>query len=146
MINMKLLAGEARDKGYDKDPRTQEEVRSVLRDAMLKDARKGAPTPADLSADEVRAYYDAHRADFRDPERRRVSVIVLASEPAANAVLDQAKHGLSAADWGALVRSKSIDPSAKVNGSRAASGKWMADDIENELLTLADPDAHSCTR
>jgi peptidyl-prolyl cis-trans isomerase C len=115
MINMKLLAGEARDKGYDKDPRTQEEVRSVLRDAMLKDARKGASTPADLSADEVHAYYDAHRADFRDPERRRVSVVVLASEAAANAVLDQAKHGLSAADWGALVRSKSIDPSAKVN-------------------------------
>jgi DNA-directed RNA polymerase subunit F len=115
MINSRLLAQEARDKGYDKDPRTQEELRSVLRDAMLKDARKGAPLPADLPADQVHAYYDAHRAEFRDPERRRVSVIVTATLPAAQAVLDQAKKGLSAAAWGALVRSKSIDPSAKVN-------------------------------
>ena len=115
MINVKLLAQEARDKGYDKDPRTQEELRAVLRDAMLKEARKGAPMPADIPADEVRAYYDAHRSEFRDPERRRVSVIVLGSEAAAQAVLDQAKKGLSAAEWGALVRAKSVDPSAKAN-------------------------------
>jgi peptidyl-prolyl cis-trans isomerase C len=115
MINVKLLAEEAHDKGYDKDPRTQEELRAVLRDAMLKEARKGAPAPADIPADEVRAYYDAHRAEFRDPERRRVSAIVLGNEAAARAVLDQAKKGLSAAEWGTLVRTKSVDPSAKVN-------------------------------
>jgi peptidyl-prolyl cis-trans isomerase C len=115
MINVKLLAQEAHDKGYDKDPRTQEELRSVLRDAMLKDARKGAPLPADLPADEVHAYYDAHRAEFRDPERRRISAIVLGTEAAAQPVLDQAKRGLSAADWGALVKAKSVDPSAKAN-------------------------------
>jgi peptidyl-prolyl cis-trans isomerase C len=115
MINIKLLAQEARDKGYDKDPRTQEEMRSVLRDAMLKEARKGAPQPADIPADEVRAYYDAHRDEFRDPERRRFSAIVLGNETAAQAVLDEAKKGLSAADWGALVRAKSVDPGAKSN-------------------------------
>lgn len=115
MINIKLLAQEARDKGYDKEPRTQEELRSVLRDAMLKEARKGAPMPADIAADEVHAYYDAHRDEFRDPERRRVSAIILPTESAAQAVLDQAKKGLSAADWGALVRAKSVDPSAKAN-------------------------------
>ena len=115
MINVKLLAQEAHDKGYDKDPRTQEELRAVLRDAMLKDARKGAPAPAEIAADEVRAYYDAHRGEFRDPERRRISAIVLGAEAPAQNVLDQAKKGLSAADWGALVRSKSIDPAAKAN-------------------------------
>jgi peptidyl-prolyl cis-trans isomerase C len=115
MINVKLLAQEAHDKGYDKDPKTQEELRTVLRDAMLKEARKGAPLPADLPADEVRAYYEAHRAEFRDPERRRISAVVLPTEAAALPVLEQARKGLSAADWGALVRAKSVDPSAKVN-------------------------------
>ena len=117
MINIKLLAQEARDKGYDKDPRTQQELRSVLRDAMLKEARKGAPMPVDISPDEVKAYYDSHRADFRDPERRRVSAVVLASPAAAQAVLDQARAGtgLTAAQWGELVKAKSIDPSAKAN-------------------------------
>ena len=115
MINIKLLAQEARDKGYDKDPRTQQELRSVLRDAMLKEARKNAPMPADIPAADVQAYYDAHRADFRDPERRRVSAIVLPALPAAQAVLEQAQKGLTAAEWGELVRAKSTDATAKAN-------------------------------
>jgi DNA-directed RNA polymerase subunit F len=115
MINIKLLAAEARDKGYDKDPRTQEELRAVLRDAMLKEARKGAPMPAEIPADEVKAYYDSHRGEFRDPERRRVSAIVLPTAAAAQAVLDQVKGGVTAEQWGNLVRTKSIDVGAKAN-------------------------------
>ena len=113
MINVELLAQEARDKGYDKDPQTQQEVRAVLRDAMLREARKSAPKPDDITADEVKAYFDAHRAEYHDPERRRVSAIVVANDAAANAVIDQAKKGLTAAQWGDLVQAKSIDPSAK---------------------------------
>jgi len=62
MINIELLAQEARDKGYDKDPQTQQEVRAVLRDALLKEARSTAAKPADIPSDEVKAYFDAHRA------------------------------------------------------------------------------------
>jgi DNA-directed RNA polymerase subunit F len=115
MINARLLADEAIEKGYDKDPKTQEDLRTVLRDAMLKEARKGAPQPGELPADEVHAYFDAHKDDFRDPERRRVSAIVLDSFPAAQAVLDQVKKGATAQAWGALVRAKSTDPAAKAN-------------------------------
>jgi DNA-directed RNA polymerase subunit F len=119
MINVELMADEAREKGYDKDPRTQQEIRAVLRDALLNEARKTAPKPQDVAPDEVQAYYDAHRADYRDPERRRVSVVALATAAAANAVLDQAKKGLTAAQWGELVRSKSVDPGAKGAGPNA---------------------------
>ncbi len=115
MINVELLAQEARDKGYDKDPQTQQEVRAVLRDALLRDARQSAPKPADISEDEVKAYFDAHRADYHDPERRRLSAVVVANDAAASAVLDQAKKGLTAAQWGDLVHSKSIDVLAKEN-------------------------------
>jgi len=129
MINVELMADEAREKGYDKDPRTQQEIRAVLRDALLKEARKTAPKPQDIAPDEVQAYYDAHRADYRDPERRRVSVVVLATAAAASAVLDQAKKGLTAAQWGELVRSKSTDPGAKGAGLNApvdlAGDLWM---------------------
>src|SRR5207253_5662402 len=72
MINVELLAEEARAKGYDKDPQTQEEIRGVLRDAMLAQARKGAPSAADIPLAEVQAYFDAHKDEYRDPERRRV--------------------------------------------------------------------------
>jgi DNA-directed RNA polymerase subunit F len=115
MINVELLATEAKVKGYDKDPVAQQELRAILRDAMLQEARKGAPTPAEIPEADVRGYFDAHRADYRDPERRRFSVIVLKDEASANAVLEQAKKGLTASQWGELVRAKSIDPQAKAN-------------------------------
>lgn len=118
MINVELLAREAQLKGYDKDPATQQEVRAILRDAMLKEARKGAPAPADVPEADVRAFFEAHKAEYRDPERRRASVIVLGTEAAASGVLEQAKKTVGAASatqWGEIVRARSIDPQAKAN-------------------------------
>jgi hypothetical protein len=115
MITVELLAFEATEKGYDKDPLAQQELRGVLRDAMLAEARKGAPTPADVPESEVRAWFDAHRAEYKDPERRRVSIVSLASDSEAQAVLAAAKKDPSPAAWGELVRSKSLDPQARAN-------------------------------
>jgi DNA-directed RNA polymerase subunit F len=115
MIEVQLLADEARAKGYDKDPVTQQELRAILRDAMLKEAHTGALGPNEIPEVEVRAYYDAHRADYRDPERRRLSLIVLKDEVTSKSVLSQAQKAPGAAQWGELVRNKSIDPQAKAN-------------------------------
>ncbi|MBX3228308.1 MAG: peptidyl-prolyl cis-trans isomerase [Labilithrix sp.] len=115
MITVELLAQEATEKGYDKDPLAQQELRAVLRDAMLAEARKGAPTPADVPESEVRAWYEAHRAEYKDPERRRVSAIVLGSEATAKEALAAAQKAATATEWGELVRSKSIDPQARAN-------------------------------
>jgi hypothetical protein len=114
MIDVTLLADEARERHYDDDPVAQQEIREILRDALLKKAREGATAPNDIPQEEVRAYYQAHRADFRDPERRRVSAIVLGSQAAAGATLEAARHATSV-QWGELVRGKSIDPSAHAN-------------------------------
>jgi peptidyl-prolyl cis-trans isomerase C len=112
MIDVMLLADLAREKGYDKDAITQQEIREILRDAMLRNARDGLAGPSEIPEVAVRAYYDAHRADFRDPERRRASAIVLSGESADIAVLDAAKKA-TALQWGGLVRAKSVDPRAK---------------------------------
>jgi peptidyl-prolyl cis-trans isomerase C len=114
MVDVVLLADEARDAGYDKDPLVEQEIREVLRDAYLQKAREGAPNPAEIPDQEVRAYYDAHKADFHDPERRRVSALVLTSAAAAGAALEAAKTA-TGTQWGDLVRAKSIDPQAKAN-------------------------------
>lgn len=115
MINVELLAAEAKAKGYDRDPLAEQEIRAILRDAVLAEAHKGAPAPNDVPEAEVRAYFDAHRADFRDPERRRISLIVLKTEAQATEVLPAARKATSAAEWGALVRQHSIDAQAKAN-------------------------------
>ena len=114
MINVALLAQEAKAKGYDKDPLAQEERRSILRDAMLAQARKGVPGPNEIPDAEVQAFFDAHRADYRDPERRRVSLIIVGDEASGKDVLDAALKA-TATQWGELVRKKSIDPQARAN-------------------------------
>jgi peptidyl-prolyl cis-trans isomerase C len=113
MIDIMLLADEAREQGYDKDPATQQEIREILRDAVLKQMREGVPPPSEIPEEEVRAYFEAHRGDFRDPERRRVSAIVLENEAAASAVLEGVKK--NPASWGASVRARSVDPQAKAD-------------------------------
>ena len=115
MITVELLAQEAKAKGYDKDPLAQQEIRAILRDAMLAEARKGAPQPQEIPDAEVRGFFDTHRAEYKDPERRRVSVVVAKDEAAGKEALAAAKKDIASAHWGEVVRTKSIDPQARAN-------------------------------
>jgi len=108
MIDVLLLADEARERGYDRDPEAQQQLREILRDAMLKKAREGAPGPDAIPAEQVRAYFEAHRGDFHDPERRRVSAIVLSTMAAAERTLEAARAA-DAGPWGDLVRARSVE-------------------------------------
>lgn len=112
LIDLELLAEEARRRGLDKQPETQERVRQMLRDELLAQVRASTPPPGDISEADARRYYDEHRDDFREPERRRVAHIALPNEAEAKAVLEKAQ-GASAAEWGKLVAEKSRDPRAK---------------------------------
>jgi parvulin-like peptidyl-prolyl isomerase len=112
LIDLELLAEEARRRGLDKEPETQERVRQMLRDELLSEVRASVPTPGDISEADARRYYDEHRDDFREPERRRVAHIALASEAEAKTVLDKALS-VSAAEWGKLVEAKSKDVRGK---------------------------------
>jgi peptidyl-prolyl cis-trans isomerase C len=128
MINVQLLADEAVAKGYDKEPGTQQEVRSILRSAMMEQAHSGAPMPNAISESEVQAYFEAHKDQYRDPERRKISVILLPDDANAAGVLDAAKKAPNSAKWGELVRTKSIDPGAKANAPIDLAGDygWVA--------------------
>lgn len=108
IIKAELLAGEARRRGLDERPEVEERIRQVLRDEVRARARAKLPAPASIPESEVRAYYDKHRAEFAEPERRRAAHIVLSDEPRARQVLAQAVAA-SAAEWGKLVRQHSRD-------------------------------------
>ncbi|HEY6560890.1 MAG TPA: peptidylprolyl isomerase [Polyangiaceae bacterium] len=108
IINAELLAGEARRRGLDKRPEVEERVRQVLRDEVQSLARAKLPAPASLPESEVRAYYDQHRSEFSEPERRRASHIVLSDERRARQALERAAAA-NATEWGKLVREYSLD-------------------------------------
>jgi parvulin-like peptidyl-prolyl isomerase len=112
IIDAELLAQDARKKKLDQDPETQQAIRQVLRDALLAEARQNVPPPADIPAEEVRAYFDAHRDDFREPERRRVAHIIVKDKESANKVLALAKKA-NAREWGDLFQHYSLDAPKK---------------------------------
>jgi hypothetical protein len=101
LVHLELLAQEAERRGLDKRPEVQEAIRQILRDAMLAKAREGLPAPADIPAAQIQAYYDANKEKFREPERRRVSAIVMGDEVKAKEILAEAKAATPAA-WGEL--------------------------------------------
>jgi parvulin-like peptidyl-prolyl isomerase len=131
LIDLELLAEEARRRGLDKQPETQESVRQMLRDELLSEVRASVPLPGDISEADARRYYDEHRDDFREPERRRVAHIALASETEAKAVLEKALS-VSAAEWGKLVDAKSKD-------ARGKPGAAMPPELAGDLGIVGPP-------
>jgi hypothetical protein len=125
MIEVELMSQEARRRGLDKAPETQERLRQILREQMLEDLRKSAPAPNDIPEPELRAYYDSHKDEFAEPERRRVAAIVLDSAALAKTVLAKALTATPAA-WGELVEQRSTQ-----RGGRAmpASPTELAGDL-----------------
>jgi peptidyl-prolyl cis-trans isomerase C len=112
IVDTELLAQDAKDKGLDKLPETQQAIRQILRDAMLAEARKDLPGPADIPEQDVRAHYESHRDDFREPARRRVAHIAVADRATAMTVLATAKQA-TLPQWGELVRKHSLDAQKK---------------------------------
>ncbi|MEO8901430.1 MAG: peptidyl-prolyl cis-trans isomerase [Polyangiaceae bacterium] len=112
IIQVELLAQEAKRRGLDKQPETQERLRQILKDELLRDVRRDAPAPGDVPDAEVHAYFDAHHDEFKEPERRRVAHLVVTNEAQAKAALVKAT-GASAAAWGKLVSDVSLDKPAK---------------------------------
>jgi hypothetical protein len=115
MIDTELLAQEAKRRGLDKRPDTQERLRQILRDALLEKARADLPPPAEIPEPEVRAYYEAHKTEFDDPERRRIADIVVGSRAQGETVLAKAKTA-KPAEWGKLVEQYSLDKSPSAAG------------------------------
>lgn len=112
LISVELLAQEAQRQKLDADPEVRLRLDEALRDEVLRDLHDRVPTPDALPMAEVRAYYDTHRAEFKEPERRRASAIVVNSEAKAKTLVEQA-NAADPTGWGELVRKHSIlrDPS-----------------------------------
>lgn len=116
MVDLELLAQEARRRGLDQKPETQERLRQLLREELLRQVRHEVPAPNDLPPADVRKYYDEHKAEFDEPERRRVAHISMANRAQAEALLQKAKTA-SAADWGKLVAENSLDKGSRALGA-----------------------------
>jgi peptidyl-prolyl cis-trans isomerase C len=119
IVRVELLATEARRRGLDRDPKTVERIRQVLRDEVLKRLRMKQPGPEAIPEAEVRAYYEQHREEFFEPERRRVAHIELRDRKLAQQVLEEALKA-SPKEWGQLVQRHSLDHPDQASGPQPA--------------------------
>jgi len=108
MIEIEVLAQEAERRGLDKDPEVQLRLQQALRDELLRLIEAKLPAPEEISEREVRAYYDAHRSEFKEPERRRVLLIKVGSEAVAQEVLKEAQAA-TGEEWAKLARKYSLE-------------------------------------
>lgn len=106
MVEVEILAQEARRRGLDKDPEVQLRIAQALRDELLSELERKLPGPDTFSERDVRQYYEAHRSEFVEPLRHRVLAIAVASENVARKLVGEAQ-GASGEEWGELAQKHS---------------------------------------
>ena len=113
LIDLELLGRRSSGAASTSSPKRRSACVRCCATSCCRRCAPACPAPGDISEADARRYYDEHRDDFREPERRRVAHIALGSEAEAKAVLEKALS-VSAAEWGKLVR-------GQVDQTRAAS-------------------------
>jgi peptidyl-prolyl cis-trans isomerase C len=109
MIEVEILAQEAKRRGLDKDPEVQLRLQQALRDEVLRKLETEQPGPEAFSEREVLDYYESHRSEFKEPERRRVQVIRVPKKSVAEKLLETLEENSSGESWGKLALEYSSD-------------------------------------
>lgn len=112
-VRDELLAQAARLRHADDDRNFQTQTRKALSGAVVRHESESVGKRDDITDDEVKAYYDAHAAEYRSPERVRVWHLVVATEEEAKAALGRAKADKTREGWPKLVTELSLDPNTK---------------------------------
>lgn len=112
-VDTELLAAEARARGLDAEPEVRRAVTIQLARRLEQSVRESVSTPTVSDAD-VRAYYDAHRAEYQTDAEVRASQIVLGSRAEAErALADVRAHPDDDTYFRAQARARSVVPTAR---------------------------------
>jgi len=101
MIQTELLADQAVKEGFDVDDEAVEQYRKAIITQWMRAKFHDDEGESDLSAADLRAYYEAHRAEYQRPERVRVRMTFFKASPgreaAVQAEAEKAARSLSQA-------------------------------------------------
>ena len=119
VANSRLAAIAARSSGLDKE----EDVASAMKtaaDRVLAEAYITREVGKEITEEAIQTAYDAYVADTGSRETVTASHIIVETEEAARAIIDQLKDG---ADFAELAREKSTGPSGPNGGSLGSFGR-----------------------
>lgn len=119
LINRELILQEAKKRGLDKTPEVQRQItqasQDILQDALFADILKKQP----IDDARIKARYDQISARLSGTREVHALQITLSSEADARKVIADLKKG---SRFEQLVKTRSIDPSAKENGGDMGYG------------------------
>jgi len=104
-----LLTAEAHRRHLAESPAAAPSVREVLRAALVEAQRRDLAVQHPISDAEVARYYEAHRDQFRRPQRLRLWRILVDDAAQAAAVLAAVPGPGGPQRWGELARARSLD-------------------------------------
>lgn len=74
-IQFEVLANRAERKGYGNSPQTLDAMKEALANELMDEAVRAEVTASSIDATAIKAYYDAHLADYRTPRTRAAVAI-----------------------------------------------------------------------
>ncbi len=115
LVRFELLAQEAKRQGLDKDPDVRRSMKEMMVQKLRRKLFQNKFKPGDITEEELRKYYEAHKSDYNKPEMVRVSHILVKTKAEAEKLLAEAKK-LDVRGFRQLARQKSLDESTKLQG------------------------------
>ena len=109
LITQEVLLQEGRRVGVEKDSEVKRQLDDLRRQILVQATLKKV-ADTEVTDEKVKAYYEAHKAEFRQV---RASHILVETEEQAT---DAKKRLTDGGDFAALAKELSTDPSAKENG------------------------------
>ena len=100
---------EARQRGLDKGAAFRDRERIALRQALDGVFKVESVAKKPITAEEVKAYFEANKARFEQPLGLRLWRILVDDEATAKRIIEQVKDAGSPAKWSELSRESSVD-------------------------------------
>lgn len=139
-VSTELLAAEARARHLDQAPEVRRAIALQAARRLEVTTRSAVAQPA-VTDDEVRAYFEAHRAEYETPAQVRASQIVLSTRAEAERVLADAQaHAADDAYFRQLVQRSSLDlGSRQLDGDLGFFGSAGSDSVAPEVAAAVFP-------
>jgi len=114
VINQKLLYAEAARLNFDKNTDVQKQLEEIRKELVIKAyLKEEIEDKITVTDEDIKKYYEANKEKFKEPEKVKVSHILVDTEAEAKDILAKLQSG---ADFAALAKEKSKCPSKEKGG------------------------------
>lgn len=135
LVEMKMLAWEARRKGIDKQESVKVKIGYIIDQTLAKELENGLKKSVKVSEADIESYYREHLDKYVTPERVKARHILVEKQSLADDLLGRLKKG---ADFKELAKKHSTCPSADKGGDLGWFGRGkMAPEFEKAAFALS---------